>query len=71
MTIHAINTRNQLPGKVVEIVTGQVVSEVLVETQAGIISSVVTTRSIKNMGLKLGHDVIAVFKATEVLLAAP
>ena len=69
MAIHAINTRNQLRGRVVEIVLGPVVSEVDVETPSGIVSSVITTRSLNNLGLQVGSDVLAVFKATEVLLA--
>lgn len=69
MAIHAINSRNQLPGRVVEIVLGPVVSEVDIETASGIVTSVVTTRSIKTLNLQVGHEVLAVFKATEVLLA--
>jgi molybdopterin-binding protein len=69
MVIHAINSRNQLPGRIVEIVLGPVVSEVDVETASSIVTSIVTTRSIKNLNLQVGHEVLAVFKATEVLLA--
>lgn len=69
MAVHAINTRNQLSGRVVEILLGPVVSEVDIETASGIVTSVVTTRSIRSLDLQVGHEVLAVFKATEVLLA--
>jgi molybdopterin-binding protein len=69
MAIQAINSRNQIAGRIVEIIWGPVVSEVDVETTSGIITSVVTSRSIKNMNLKVGDVVVTVFKATEVLLA--
>ncbi|MGE3774767.1 MAG: molybdopterin-binding protein [Gammaproteobacteria bacterium] len=69
MGIAAINARNQFKGKVVEIIRGPVLSEVDVETAAGIVTSVVTTRSIDNLELDLGAEVLAVFKSTEVLLA--
>lgn len=69
MGIAAINARNQFRGKVVEIIRGPVLSEVDVETPAGIVTSVVTTRSIDSLDLELGADVLAVFKSTEVLLA--
>lgn len=69
MAIHAINSRNQLPGRVVEIVHGPVVSEVDIETASGIVTSIVTSRSLKTLNLQVGHEVLAVFKATEVLLA--
>ncbi len=69
MVIHAINSRNQLQGRIVEIVLGPVVSEVDVETTSGILTSIITTRSIKNLNLQVGSDVLAVFKATDVLIA--
>lgn len=69
MGITAINARNQFKGRVVEIIRGPVLSEVDVETAAGIVTSVVTTRSIDTLELDLGAEVLAVFKSTEVLLA--
>lgn len=69
MSIQAINVRNQFRGKVADIIEGPVVSEVDVETPAGIVTSVITTRSIKDLGLKPGSEVVALVKATEVSLA--
>lgn len=68
-SIVAINARNQFRGKIKEIIAGPVVSEVDVETPAGIVTSVVTSRSIEDLGLKVGSEVLTVFKSTEVLLA--
>ena len=67
--IVAINARNQFKGKIKEIIPGVVVSEVNVETAAGIVTSVVTSRSIANLNLRIGTEVLMVFKSTEVLLA--
>ena len=69
MSIVAINARNQFKGTVVEIVTGPVVSEVVVETPFGSVTSVITTRSIKELGLEIGSEVLALFKSTEVAIA--
>lgn len=69
MSIAAINTRNQFKGKVSEIVTGPVVSEIIVETPFGLVTSVITTRSIKDLGLAVGADVVALVKSTEVAIA--
>ncbi len=66
-----LSYRNQLKGRVVEIIRGEVVSEVDIETPAGRISAVITTRSIERMGLKVGNDVLAVIKATEVGIERP
>lgn len=70
MTITAINVRNQFRGRIREIIEGPVLSEVDVETAAGqIVTSVITTRSVKELGLTTGKEVIALVKATEVSLA--
>ncbi len=70
MTIKAVNVRNQFPGRIKEIVSGPVVSEVDIQTAAGsIVTSVVTSRSIKELGLEVGSEVIALVKATEVAIA--
>lgn len=68
-TIVAINARNQFKGVIKEIIAGPVVSEVDVQTASGVVTSVVTTRSIADLQLKVGSQVLTVFKATEVLLA--
>ena len=60
MSIQAINVRNQFKGKVKEIIRGDVVSEVDVETAWGIVTSVITTRSIDELQLKVGSDVVVI-----------
>ncbi|MES2098745.1 MAG: TOBE domain-containing protein [Pseudomonadota bacterium] len=70
MSITAINVRNQFRGKVKEVIEGPVVSEIDVETTSGlIVTSVITTRSVKELGLVVGKEVIALVKATEVSVA--
>jgi molybdopterin-binding protein len=70
MTIQAINVRNQFRGKVKEIIEGPVVSEVDVETPGGlVVTSVITTRSVKELNLVVGKDVVALVKSTEVSIA--
>jgi len=69
MSITAINVRNQFRGRVREIIRGPVVSEVDVETGSGIVTSVITTRSVDDLGLTVGSEVIALVKSTEVSLA--
>jgi molybdopterin-binding protein len=69
MSIQAINVRNQFKGKVREIIRGDVVSEVDVETAWGIVTSVITTRSVDELQLKPGSDVVALIKSTEVSIA--
>jgi len=69
MTIKSINVRNQFHGKIKEILTGDILSEVDVATPFGIVTSVITTRSVKELNLTVGDDVIAFVKSTEVSIA--
>ncbi|ANY15184.1 TOBE domain-containing protein [Bordetella pseudohinzii] len=69
MAIPSINARNQFRGKIKEIVFGSVVSEVDIETPAGVVTSVITTRSVKELELQVGTEVLAFVKATEVSVA--
>jgi molybdopterin-binding protein len=69
MAIQAINVRNQFRGRVKEIIRGDVVSEVDVETSSGIVTSVITTRSVDELGLRPGSEVVALVKSTEVSIA--
>lgn len=69
MTIQAVNARNQFKGRIKEITFGDVVSEVDIETPAGIVTAVINTRSINELGLHIGSKVLALFKATEVAVA--
>jgi molybdopterin-binding protein len=69
MTIKAINVRNQFKGVISAILEGQVVSEIDVQTASGIVTSVITTRSVRDLELKIGSEVIAFVKSTEVSIA--
>ena len=66
MTIQSINVRNQFRGTIKEIIEGPVLSEVDVQTASGIVTSVITTRSVKELQLKVGSEVVAFVKSTEV-----
>lgn len=70
MSITAINVRNQFRGTVKDIIEGPVVSEVDVVTCSGdVVTSVITTRSVKDLGLEVGREVVALVKSTEVSIA--
>ena len=51
---------------ITNIVSGDVVSEIIIGTAAGEITSIITTGSVKRMNLKHGDNVFAIIKATEV-----
>lgn len=58
--------RNRLPGTIEKIVSDKVVSEVVIRTAAGTVTSIITTGSVERMNLKEGDEVFAVMKATSV-----
>jgi len=58
--------RNRLAGTVEKIISDKVVSEVVIRTEAGTVTSIITTGSVQRMNLKEGDNVFAIIKATEV-----
>jgi molybdopterin-binding protein len=63
-----ISARNRLEGKVVEIEYGGVMAHVVVRVGENLVESVITKRSAEEMKLKVGDQVAAVIKSTEVML---
>ncbi|NLG32903.1 MAG: TOBE domain-containing protein [Syntrophomonadaceae bacterium] len=60
--------RNRFTGKIVEIVAGEVMSQVTVQVGDNTITSVMTTESLKDAGFKQGDMVTALTKAINVVL---
>jgi molybdopterin-binding protein len=58
--------RNRLHGTIEKITSDKVVSEVVIRTAAGVVTSIITTGSVQRMNLKEGDTVFAIIKATEV-----
>ena len=58
--------RNRIPGTIRTIVSDNVVSELTLRTASGDVTSIITTGSVKRMNLKVGDNVFAIIKATEV-----
>jgi molybdopterin-binding protein len=65
----SISARNQLKGKVTEVVLGDVMAHVTIRVGQNLIDSVITRKSADELKLKKGDTVIAVVKATEVMVS--
>ncbi len=64
-----LSARNQLPGRVIDISIGAVMAEVTIDIGDGkTIVAAITRSSSERMGLQVGDEVIALIKATEVLV---
>ena len=64
----SISARNQLKGTVTEVILGDVMAHVTIRVGQNIIDSVITRKSADELKLKKGDSVIAVVKATEVMV---
>ena len=63
-----ISARNQLPGTVEGVVLGTVTAKVSVRVGDNLIESVITRQSVEDMNIKVGDQVTAVIKSTEIML---
>ena len=64
-----LTTRNQVAGKVTAVQPGSVMAEVTIDAGGSEIVAAVTRASVERLGLSAGDDVVALIKATEVMLA--
>ena len=64
-----ISARNQLAGKVVAINTGQAIANVELDVAGQRLVASITVEAANELGLQPGSDVIAVIKASDVLVA--
>jgi molybdopterin-binding protein len=65
-----ISARNQLRGKVVEVHKGQTTAHVRIDIGNGVIvTSSITNEAVDDLAIAKGDDVIAVIKASDVMVA--
>lgn len=63
-----ISGRNKLPGVVKEVVKGTVMAKVVMDYKGEEIVASITVDSIDDLGLKVGDEVTALIKSTEVMI---
>jgi molybdopterin-binding protein len=63
-----LSARNQLKGRVKSVHLGEVMAEVVVDIGGQEIASAIAKTSAQRLGLAEGDEVVAVIKATEVLI---
>ncbi len=64
----SISGRNKLKGKVIEVQLGDIMALITVQVGDNIVDSVITRKSAEQLNLKVGDDVAALVKATEVMI---
>ncbi|RAU21020.1 molybdenum-pterin-binding protein [Paramagnetospirillum kuznetsovii] len=63
-----LSARNNLKGKVVAIDKGQIVAKVKIDIGGQSITSLVSNEAIDDLALKIGDDVHAIIKSSEVII---
>ncbi len=65
-----LSTRNQLPGTVTSVTTGEAMAVVKIQLDGGaVLTSSITKEAAEDLGLAEGSKVLALVKSTEVALA--
>jgi molybdate transport system regulatory protein len=63
-----ISARNQMKGKVLDIEKGDLVSKVKIQIEPATITAVITTEAVESLDIKKNDKVMAIVKATEVMI---
>jgi molybdopterin-binding protein len=66
-----ISARNQLAGTVSSITEGAAIANVELDVGGNRVVASVTVEAVRELGLSEGSEVVAVIKASDVLLALP
>jgi molybdopterin-binding protein len=64
-----ISARNRLQGKIVEVTNGKTTAHVRIDTGSAIVTAAITNEAVEELGLKVGQEVYAVIKASDVMVA--
>ncbi|QKG28459.1 TOBE domain-containing protein [Campylobacter sp. RM16187] len=66
-----LSATNQIKGKVASVKEGAVNAEIAIEIAGGDkLSAIITNESAKNLALKAGDEVVAVIKASQIIIGA-
>ena len=66
---HQISLQNKLEGTVQSIESGSLLSKLILDTQAGQVTSIITTNAVKQLGLQTGSQITAMIKTNEMMLS--
>jgi molybdopterin-binding protein len=65
-----LSARNQLTGKVVAVEKGVITAKVTVEVMVpATVTAVITKESVEELDIKVGDEVAAIVKSTEIMIA--
>lgn len=66
--LSGISLQNRIEGTIKDIKEGQLISQILLSTEVGDISSIISARAVNQLSLKEGDSVTALIKLNEIML---
>ena len=67
--VEGVSIRNQLPGTVDRVLTGEAMAAVKITVVGGALTAAITRDAVEDLGLLPGSSVVALIKSTEISLA--
>lgn len=64
-----ISIQNKIKGKIISIRKGQILSEIILQTEVGNIKSLISTTMLNKLDFKESHDIFVLIKASEIMLS--
>jgi len=64
-----ISLRNKLTGKVISIESDKLLSKLIIDTEVGEITSIITSNAVNQLKIKIGLEVTAMIKTNELMLS--
>jgi len=64
-----ISLRNKLIGKVISIESDKLLSKLIIDTEVGEITSIITSNAVNQLKIKIGLEVTAMIKTNELMLS--
>lgn len=66
-----LSARNQLSGRVVEVHKGQTTAHVRIDIGGAVVTASITNEAVDDLALAAGQDVVAIIKASDVIVGKP
>ena len=68
-SVEGISLRNKLFGEVISIASDTLLSKLIVDTDVGEITSIITSKSVKRLKIEVGTKLTAMIKTNELMLS--
>ncbi len=66
-----LSARNQLQGRVLEVRKGQTTAHVRIDIGGPVVTASITNEAVDELGIAVGQSVVAVIKASDVMVGLP